>query len=129
MTEVVELQSQIGNATREIEKSYKKALKSIEKLKEKINELELSISQKGNAEKSDIDELNSEKENLNTISDSLILKSERNWEEYKKLKHACKVCAVEPAGLDDLRLQCKKSEELATDLLCYSLARFKRKGV
>ena len=91
MTEIVKLQSQIGNATREIEKSYKKALKTIEKLKEKINELELNISQKGNVEKSDIDELNSEKENLNTISDSLILKSERNWEEYKKLKHACKV--------------------------------------
>ena len=49
MTEIVKLQSQIGNATREIEKSYKKALKTIEKLKEKINELELSISQKARA--------------------------------------------------------------------------------
>jgi len=126
----VELQGRIDKATREISNSYGKALKAVEELKRKIGELELSISSKGRAKTSeDMNQLNSALDSLDRLTDSLILESRRAWEEYSSLEHGCEVTACEPVGLKDLRDQCKKTEEFAADLLCYSLARFKRKDM
>ena len=75
-----------------------------------------------------MDALNSAFERLNGLTDSLILKSEGAWEEYKKLEHDSKTNALEPTALDALKDACTKTEQLAQDLLCYSMARFKRKG-
>ena len=110
-----------------MEQSYRKALEEIERMKEKINKLERDLSEKGHAKTSeDMDELNSATEGLNKLTDSLILRSGRAWEEYKRLEHECMIRAFEPAGLDLWKVLCKRSEQLAADLLCYSLARFKR---
>jgi molybdenum-dependent DNA-binding transcriptional regulator ModE len=128
LTTVVELQGRIEKATRTIDKSYRKTLKAVEKLKEKINETELRISRKGCAKTSQhMDELNSAIESLNSLSDSLILRSESAWNEYNKLERDCRVRSFEPAELNDLRVLCKKTEELAANLLCYSLAHFRQK--
>jgi hypothetical protein len=62
------------------------------------------------------------------LTDFTIAESERAWEEYRKLEHDCRIDTSEPSGLNDLRDLCKKTNEFATDLLCYSLAHFKRKG-
>lgn len=130
LTEVVELQGRIDKTTREIAESHRKALKEVDELKRKINELELSISDKGYAKtREDMDQLNSALNMLNRLTDSLILGSGRAWEEYRKLEYDCKMSAFEPAELKGLRDLCKKTEEFAADLLCYSLARFKRKDI
>lgn len=105
-------------------------MKAMEELKSKINELELGISSKGYGNASeDMDQLNCAVDTLNKLADSLILESGRAWDEYKKLEHDSKVSKFEPAELNGLRYLCKKTEEFAEDLLCYSLALFKRKDI
>lgn len=129
MAEAIKLQGRIEKAKRNIEKSYSKTLKDVAKLKKKINELELSISQKEHAKTSgNLDALNFAMESLNKLTDSQILRSEKAWKKLKNLEHNCKRFTFEPAGLDDLRVLCKKTEEFAADLLCYSLAHFKRES-
>jgi len=128
LIEVAELQGGIDKATREIAQSYQKTMKSVEELKKQINGLELTISDKGHAKTSEeMDQLDSALGMLNELTDSLILGSGRAWEEYGRLEQDCRMNAFEPTGLNDLRDLCKKTEEFAADLLCYSLARFKRK--
>jgi arginine/lysine/ornithine decarboxylase len=130
LIEAVELQARIDKTTREIAQSYGKALKAVEELKTKINDLELSISDKEYAKTSeDMDQLNSAVDTLNKLTDSLILRSGRAWEEFEQLEHDCKISAFEPAGLNGLRDLCKKTEQFAADLLCYSLALFKRRDM
>jgi len=129
LTEAVELQAQISKTIGGVEKSYREALEAVRELKERINELELRISEKGRAEASEeVDELSSMRERLNRVTDSLISTSEKAWEEYRKLEHGCKMCAFEPVELDGLKILCGKAERLAEDMLCYSLAGFKRES-
>ena len=126
--DIVELQSRIDKATREITQDFDKTLKAVGGLKRKINELELNISNKEYEKtREEMDQLDSALDMLNKFTDSLILGSGKAWEEYKKLEHDCKISAFEPAGLKGLSDLCKKTEQFAADLLCYSLARFKRK--
>jgi hypothetical protein len=123
----VNINEQIERTRNDLDKSYRKALKDVQKLKKKINELELSIIQKGDSESNGgLNELNFTIENLNRITDSQILISGKAWSEYKRLEHDCVKFALKPVILDDFRVLCKKNEELAADLLCYSLAHFKR---
>jgi hypothetical protein len=125
----VELQGRIDKATREVAQSYAKALKEVEELKKRINDMELNISDKTAGTIEDMNQLSSALEKLNELTDSLILGSSRAWDEYKKIEHDCKTSAFEPDGLSGLRYLCKKTEEFAADLLCYSMALFKRKDV
>jgi len=119
-----ELGDRIEQATRKIAHNYQKGLKEVEEAKTKINELELVAVDSGSAKN---DRLNSALGLLMQLTDSIIFESGRVWEEYEKLEHDCKVEGHEPPELNDLREQCKKTEEFATDLLCYSLAHFRRK--
>ena len=129
MTEAAELKAQIDEATMRMGDSYGRALKAVGKLKEKMNELELRISGERPPESSeDIDELSSTIERLDRFTDSLILRSKRAWEEYGRLEHECKIQAFEHTRIEDLKAICEKSEQLAADLLCYSLGYFKRKS-
>jgi hypothetical protein len=125
--EVGKLEARIEMASSETAKNYKKALKTMEKLKNKMNELERNISQKEQARADeDLDALDLTLKRLNRLSDSEILRSKKAWEEYGKLEHDCKLIGLKPVQLDDLLIACKKTQDLAADLLCYSLARFKR---
>jgi len=121
----VELRDRIAEATRRIAQIYQKGLKEVEEAKTTINDLELAVANSGPAKKN---RLNSAMDVLIQLGDSMIFESERAREEYEKLEHDCKIDGYEPSELDDLRGLCKKTEEFATDLLCYSLAHFKRKG-
>lgn len=120
----VELGDRIEQATRKIAQNYQKGLKEVEEAKTKINDLELTAVDTGSAENN---RLNSALDLLMQLTDSIIFESGRAWEEYEKLEHGCKVEGHEPPELNDLRELCKKTEEFATDLLCYSLAHFRRK--
>ena len=127
MQEVVEIQSQIDKEVKDIRKSYMKALRSVEKIKGKMNRLELNVSQNNSSTSEDQNALDSAIEDLNKITDFQISESERAWIKYQQLERDCKIYAFEPTGLNELKAQCKKNEELASNLLCYSLAHFKRK--
>ena len=99
-------------------------MKEVEEAKTKINDLELTAVDSGSAKNN---RLNSALDLLMQLTDSMIFESGRVWEEYEKLEHDCRVEGHEPPELNDLKEICKKMEEFATDLLCYSLAHFRRK--
>lgn len=67
-------------------------------------------------------------DNLNELTDSLILRSGRVEQEYERLEQECRTHMPQPAGMDNLRVVCGKTRELAMNLLCFSLAHFKRKA-
>jgi len=121
----VELRDRIGVAARRIAQNYQKALKEVEEVKTRINDLELTVIDSGPANKS---RLNSALDMLIQLTDSMIFESGRAWDEYEKLEHDCNADGYESSELNGLRELCKKTEEFATDLLCYSLAHFKREG-
>ena len=121
----VELGDRIEEATRRIAQNYQKGLKEVEEAKTKINDLELTAVDNGSVKKNS--QLNSALDLLMQLTDSIIFESGRVREEYEKLEHDCKVEGHEPPELNDLREVCKRTEEFATDLLCYSLAHFRRK--
>ena len=120
----VELRDRIDEATRRIAQNYQKALKEVEEVKTRINDLELTVIDSGSANR---DRLNSALAMLIQLTDSMIFESGRAWDEYEKLEHDCNADGYESSELNGLRELCKKTEEFATDLLCYSLAHFKRK--
>jgi chromosome segregation ATPase len=127
-----ELQSRINWATKQTEQNYQIALGELRELKTKINDLELVIVDNAYAKRSgDKEELDSALDNLIKFTDFMISESERAWEEYRTLERDCRIGASEPsdvnAQMKALRDLCTKTDEFATDLLCYSLAHFKRK--
>ncbi|MGB8780850.1 MAG: hypothetical protein WCD81_09425 [Candidatus Bathyarchaeia archaeon] len=117
----MELRARIKETGRQIQGDYGKTLEKVQKLKNKMNELEQRTPKT-----LDLKALDSAIKRLNTLTDSQILRSKNAWEEYRKLEQECKQCALCPVQLDNLRAICKKTEELAADLLCYSLARFEQ---
>jgi SPX domain protein involved in polyphosphate accumulation len=124
--EVGKLEARIEKASSQTKRDYMKALRTVENLKNKMNELERNISQKKRAETDqDLNALDLTLKRLNRFTDSQILGSKKAWREYRKLEGDCKLHGLKPVQLDDLLIACKKTEELAADLLCYSLARFK----
>jgi hypothetical protein len=124
----IELQSQIEKTRKQIEREYAEVLKAVERLKNKMNKLEQNASAEDHAATaSDSNSLDLAIKSLNELTDSQILRSKKAWEEYRKLETYCKQYALPPPELDNLKVLCKKMEELAADLLCYSLGRFKPK--
>jgi hypothetical protein len=127
-----ELQSRIIQATKQTEESYQLAVAELRELKAKINDLELVIVYNANSGVSgDKQKLDFAIDKLIKFTDCMIAKSERAWDRYKALEHNCRRGTSEPsdvkAQMKALRELCKKTDEFATDLLCYSLAHFKQK--
>jgi len=118
-----ELQARIEETERQIQNDYTRTLQRIQKLKNKMNELE-----QRNPKTRDLKALDLAIKRLNKLTDSQILRSKKAWAKYRKIEEDCKQCTLRPAQLDNLRATCKKTEELAADLLCYSLARFEQRA-
>jgi hypothetical protein len=128
LTETDKLLVHIEEATRKVEKNYETALKTVAETKEKVNELERRISQKKPEEnQDDMNCLRSAIDNLDRLTDAQIMKSKTTWKKYEELKRDCEMQTLQPPQLDELRILCKKTEQLAADLLCYSLGFFKQK--
>ena len=87
-------------AVRDLRESYKKAIETVAVLK-----------------KETIDDT----ERLDAFTDFLVLESARAKRKCDRLERECKLQAFEPAGLKDLKALCNQKEQLAKDLLCYSL--------
>lgn len=128
MTEIAELRVRVENATRNVEEDYKRAVETVGILKERMNELEQRISQKKREEADeDLNSLRFTIKSLDTLTDSQIQKNKEAWEKYEELKRDCEMQTLRVTQLDELRILCKKTEQLAADLLCYSLGHFKQK--
>jgi hypothetical protein len=127
--ETDEIGIRIENASRNVKEDYEKALETIGTLKEKMNELEQRIGQKKPEEAiGDMASLRSAIDGLERLTDSEIQKSKVAWKKYEELKHDCELHALAPPQLDELRILCKRTEQLAADLLCYSLGLLRRKN-
>jgi hypothetical protein len=118
LTEALRLQAEIDRTARGLKRSYEGALKRINKLKDELNALELTASSDGGS-------LDSAPESLNRLSDALIMNSKKAWQRYTRLESKCKASGSEFARLDDIRVLCKKTEAVASDLLCYTLGRLR----
>ena len=129
MTEISKLCIRIENATRRVEEDYETALENVAKTKEKMNELERRISRKKPEEYiEDMNQLSFAIDSLDRLTDSQIMKSKEMWNKYEELKHECGTQTLQPPQLDELRIICKKTEQLAADLLCYSLGVSRQKN-
>lgn len=129
MIETDEIGARIENATRNIKEDYERALETVGTLKEKMNELEQRIGQKKPEEaRVDMVSLRSAIDTLERLTDSEILKSKAAWKKYEELKQDCELHALAPPQLDELRILCKRTEQLAADLLCYSLGLLRQKN-
>ncbi len=128
LTQANELRIRIENATRDVEKSYRKTLEKVNRLKEKMNKWEQRANTNSGAKtRKEFDSLNFAIESLNRLTDSQILRSKKAWNKCKKLEQDGKQRRSELPELDNLRAWCKKTEELAADLLCYSLGHLKQR--
>ena len=116
----VEPRTRIEEARRQIERDYGKTLEKLQKLKDEMNRLEQRTQVQS------LKALDLAIKRLNRLTDSQIKRSKKAWEEYRKLEQECEQCLSYPVQLENLRVICKKTEGLAADLLCYSLARFKQ---
>lgn len=122
LTESDKLRVRIENTTRDLEADYQRTLKTVARLKENMNSLEQRISQEKPEEaQEDMNTLRSERESLDKLTDSLILKSKEAWKKHEELNQRCKTQSLKLSQLDELQTTCKKTEQLAADLLCYSL--------
>jgi hypothetical protein len=130
LTEPDDLRARIENAKRNVKEDYERTLETVVTLKEKMNELEQRISQKKPEEaKEDLNSLRYAIESLDRLTDSQILKSKEAWKKYRELEHNCKTQTLESTQLNELQKLCEKTEQVAADLLCYSLGLLKRKNL
>ncbi len=129
MTETDEFGVRIEIATRNVKEDYEKAVGTVGMLKEKMNVLEQKIGQEKPEEApEDVASLKSAIDSLERFTDSEILKSKEVWKKYEELKRECENRALTSNQLDELRTMCKKTEQLAADLLCYSLGLVRQKS-
>jgi hypothetical protein len=92
-------------AVRDLRESYEKAIKTVAVLKKETTD---------------------DADRLDAFTDFLILESARAKTKCERLERECKLQAFEPTGLKDLKILCNQKEQLAKDLLCYSLGHLKR---
>lgn len=126
LTGTHQLKAKIDLAIKVVRKSSRIAVKTVKSLKSNINELELSTIEKSRISVADTDDLNSAMEKLDKFTDSVISDSAKAWEKYRGIKRECDILGFEPARMENLRTLCAEYEQLAKDLLCYSLGHFKQ---
>lgn len=121
LTETARVQVRVDMAVRDLRKSYEKAIETVAVLKKETRDLELCMSREACLATDDA-------ERLDAFTDFLILESARAKRKCERLEHKCKLQAFEPTGLNDLKTLCKQHEQLAKDLLCYSLGHLRRRN-
>ncbi len=121
MTNPVELE--IERAVNSLKRGYARALKTVKILKGGINELERSRAEEGSVENEALRvELDSAAGRLDAFVDSWILEVKGAWNTYRILEELSGQKEHDVGKLKTLRDLCDESEQLAKDLLCYSLA-------
>ena len=124
-----ELSARIESATGNVKEDFEKSVGTVGMLKLKMNELEQRLGQKKPEEATeDTASLRSAIDSLEKFTDSEILKTKAAWKKYEELKHECETHASVSHQLEELRTMCKETEQLAADLLCYSLGLIRQKS-
>jgi hypothetical protein len=113
------LEFRVSASTREVEANYQSALRAMEELKGKMDELERRVIE--NSGKSNATALNMAIAKFNELTDSQIRKSKEAWQKYDALKLEGTAQADVLPQLRNLYEACERAERLATDLTCYSL--------
>jgi hypothetical protein len=113
----------IERAIRNIEEDDRELLETLRTLKDGMNTIEGRVREK--RQPGDLDKLNCAIESLNQLTDSQILASKKAWKIYEEFECESKGHSSEQAKLNELRGVCKKREQIAADLLCYSLGHLK----
>ena len=126
MTRAIEIRSQISEAAADFNGRHEFALRGIRRLKTRMNELEHSLSEKGDDRTQDVSRLERVTEELDNLIDSIILRSEKQWDRFHELENASEPRVQASDELNELRIICERTEALAKDLLCYSLGRFRK---
>ena len=122
-----QLKRRIETTIQDLRQDYAKILSSVAALKKKVNNLELRTSE--NIPKHD--DVNGKKlslavDELDKFIDSVIAEAAKTKHRCEKLKLECSMLPHEPAGLKELLSLCSENEQLARDLLCYSLGRLNK---
>lgn len=122
-----QLKRQIEKAIQDLRRDYTKTMSLVASLKKKVNDFELKIS--GNSSKSD--DVNREKlslavNELDKFIDSVIAKAAKTQQRCEELKLECLTQSHQPVELKELLSLCSENEQLAKDLLCYSLGRLNK---
>jgi len=124
-----QVRSSIEEELRKLRRDFEKAVDTVENLKKITNELErrLTLEEPEEAQ-TDSSSLESALNSIEELTDSEILGSKAAWKEYNELKHECQQHDLKIEQLDELEILCKRKEQFAADLLCYSLGRLKQKS-
>jgi len=122
-----QLEKQIEIAIQDLRQENMKTLRSVASLKKKVNDLELRTSE--NSSKND--DMNRKKlslavNELDKFIDSVIAKAAKTQQKCEKLKLECSQQSHGPVRLEELLSLCSENEQLAKDLLCYSLGRLNK---
>jgi phage shock protein A len=127
LSRATQLERQIETAIEDLGQNYTKTLSSVASLKKKVNDLELKTNDNGSTR----DDTNRQKLNLavnelDQFIDSVVSRAAKTRHTCEKLKLECSVQSHEPVGLKKLLSLCSENEQLAKDLLCYSLGRLNK---
>jgi hypothetical protein len=127
MTEKIDLEIRVASAIRETRENYDAAMAAVERVKEEMNRLERRITEDGMGENArDMASLSSLTSRFNELADSQILESKMAWQRYEELKREGGTQAMAVPRLSEFYDACKKTQQLAADLTCYSLGNPKR---
>jgi hypothetical protein len=127
MTEKGDLEIRVASAIKETQENYDTTMIAVEKLKEEMNRLERHITEDGMDENAgDMAALSALTSRFNELTDSQIIESKRAWHKYEELKREGEIQARLVPELSEFYEACKKTQQLATDLTCYSLGNPKR---
>ncbi len=126
LAEGSERQTEIEKMINDVEKNYGDAVRTMNVLKNEINQLEQVRAGSPAENDADTEELNSAIRKLDEFIDFWILRSTDAWNKYRLLeKEFTATQASNSVKLNKLKSLCKESEQLAKDLLCYSLSHLK----
>lgn len=128
MTDASESQTKIEETINSLERSYAEAVKTVNMLKGRINMLEQARVSENSVESRALRmELDSVVDRLDRFVDSWILEVKDAWSMYRMLEE--ELLAAKGSDFEKLSVLknlCGQSEQLAKDLLCYSLAHLRR---
>ena len=113
--------SEVAGAEEELERIIEESMAKVKEIKDSMNGLEKGISTAVEPERSVlVKRLRSESDRLNRLSDSLTLTCKDAWRMYAELEKKL-TNGVDPSALEGVRVHCKNIDQIAADLLCYSL--------
>jgi len=95
-------------------------------LKNRMNVLELRAIENGDETSIERERLTLAAESLDRFVDSVIHDIVKAWKRHDRMRRQCELLGFEPPSMKALKMVCEENEQLAKDLLCYSLGRLRQ---